>query len=82
MSSSPFARELGARLRSARLAAGLSLTVLQARSGGRWKPATVSSYERGSRTITVERLAALAAVYGVQPASLIPPPQPGGQVLQ
>lgn len=67
---SEFGRELGARLRAVRHRAGLSLEAVQACSGGRLQAGTVGSWERGARAITVERLAELAAFYGVPVAEL------------
>ena len=67
-----YAKALGARLRAVRTQQGLSLQGLQERSGGRWKAVVVGSWERGDRAVTVERLAELAAFYGVPMAALVP----------
>lgn len=67
-----FAVELGHRLRAARAVTGLSLAQVQRQSGGRWTGGAVGTYERGSRNITAENLAALAGFYGIHPAALIP----------
>ena len=41
------------------------------RSGGRFKPSSVASYERGERMISLERLFALAEVYDVSPERIV-----------
>lgn len=68
-----YSQELGRRLRAARHLRGLSLSQAEKKSGGRWKAATLGSYERGARGVTVERLAELAAFYQVGITDLIPP---------
>lgn len=62
---------VGQVLRSARLRAGLTLGDVLARSRGKFKPSSVGGYERGERSITVERLAGLAALYGIPPDQLL-----------
>jgi len=69
---SPYAKELGARLRAIRMQQGLSLHGVEERSGGRWKAVVVGSYERGDRAVTVQRLAELADFYGVPVGELLP----------
>ncbi|HTR71938.1 MAG TPA: transcriptional regulator [Mycobacteriales bacterium] len=73
-------KALGRRLRAIRVQQGLSLQGVEKRSGGRWKGVVVGSYERGSRAVTVSRLAELAAFYGVPVSDLLPegtpPPAP------
>jgi transcriptional regulator with XRE-family HTH domain len=49
----------------------LSLRQVTVRSGGRFKPSSVASYERGERQISLERLFALAEVYEVAPERLV-----------
>ena len=41
------------------------------RSGGRFKPSSVASYERGERQISLERFFALAEVYDVTPERVV-----------
>jgi transcriptional regulator with XRE-family HTH domain len=41
------------------------------RSGGRFKPSSVASYERGERQISLERLFSLAEVYEVAPERIV-----------
>lgn len=66
---------IGARLRRVRHQQDLSLADVQARSNGRWKAVVVGAYERGDRSVTVERLAELASFYDVPLADLLPDPQ-------
>lgn len=62
-----FATVAGEVLREIRMGRGLSLRQVTVRSGGRFKPSSVASYERGERQISLERLFALLDVYGVAP---------------
>ena len=75
-----YAKTLGARLRAIRLQQDLSLSAVEARSGGKWKAVVVGSYERGDRAITVAKLAELADFYGVPMVELVPEgmPRSGG----
>jgi transcriptional regulator with XRE-family HTH domain len=67
-----YAKALGVRLRAVRTQQHLSLQGVERRSGGRWKAVVVGSYERGDRSISVERLAQLADFYGVSMSELLP----------
>lgn len=67
-----YALALGARLRAIRVQQGLSLHAVERKSDGRWKAVVVGSYERGSRSVSVQRLAELAEFYGVPVAELLP----------
>src|SRR6201985_3429638 len=69
---SEYAKTLGARLRAIRTQQGLSLHGVEEKSRGRWKAVVVGSYERGDRSVTVQKLAELAEFYGV-PVSELPP---------
>ena len=69
---SDYAQALGARLREIRSTQHLSLHEVERRSGGRWKAVVVGSYERGDRSVSVQRLAELAAFYGVPATDLLP----------
>jgi transcriptional regulator with XRE-family HTH domain len=62
-----FASVAGEVLREIRLGRSFSLRQVTVRSGGRFKPSSVASYERGERQISLERLFALADVYQVAP---------------
>jgi len=69
---SEYAKTLGARLRAIRTQQGLSLHGVEEKSRGRWKAVVVGSYERGDRSVTVQKLAELAEFYGVPVAELLP----------
>ena len=69
---SEYAKALGARLRAIRIQQGLSLHGVEEKSRGRWKAVVVGSYERGDRSITVQKLAELAEFYGVPVLELLP----------
>lgn len=64
-------RNLGRALRRAREARGFSLRDASRSSGGRFTPSGIAGYERGERRISVERLCALADLYGVRPDRLL-----------
>lgn len=67
-----YQRALGERLRAIRTQQGLSLAAVAEKSGGRWNPAVLGSYERADRALTIERLAGLAEFYGVPMSVLLP----------
>ena len=69
---SEYAKTLGARLRAIRTQQGLSLHGVEEKSRGRWKAVVVGSYERGDRSVTVQKLAELADFYGVPVSELLP----------
>lgn len=75
--SAAYAKALGQKLRAIRIQQGLSLQGVESKSAGRWKAVVVGSYERGDRAITVQRLAELAAFYGVPVSELLPEAVPG-----
>lgn len=58
-------------LRQVRAGRSLSLRQVTVRSGGRFKPSSVASYERGERQISLERLFSLADVYEVAPERIV-----------
>jgi transcriptional regulator with XRE-family HTH domain len=62
-----FAAAAGEVLRQVRTGRSLSLRQVTVRSGGRFKPSSIASYERGERQISLERFFALAEVYEVAP---------------
>ena len=66
-----FATAAGEVLRRVREGRSLSLRQVTVRSGGRFKPSSVASYERGERQISMERLFALAAVYDIAPERIV-----------
>jgi transcriptional regulator with XRE-family HTH domain len=62
-----FADEIGRALRRARAARGLTLRQVASVTGGQFKATSVAGYERGERTISVERFCQLCDVYGAAP---------------
>jgi transcriptional regulator with XRE-family HTH domain len=68
----PYSKSLGQRLRAIRVQQGMSLHGVEVKSDGRWKGVVIGSYERGSRAVSVQRLAELADFYGVPVAELLP----------
>lgn len=69
--SAHFDRAVGAVLRRARQEEGLSLQDVARRTGGRFKTSTVAGYERGERSISLQRFAALAGFYHRLPDQLL-----------
>ena len=63
--------EVGRALRRARLDLGLTLRQVGERSLGAFKPTAVAGYERGERTISLERFYALCSFYGVAPTEVL-----------
>lgn len=66
-----FGVETGRALRTVRRSRGLTLRELPDASGGGFKPSAVAAYERGDRTISLERFCALCRVYEVDPVRLL-----------
>jgi transcriptional regulator with XRE-family HTH domain len=66
----------GKVLRGARERLGLTLEAVGLRSHGRFKPSALGGYERGERSISLERFVALAELYEVPADSLL------GEVLR
>lgn len=69
--SARFDRAVGAALRRARDAGRLTLHDVELRSHGRFKPSTVAGYERGERSISLERFTRLATLYERPPDELL-----------
>ncbi|WP_420623953.1 helix-turn-helix domain-containing protein [Candidatus Poriferisodalis sp.] len=63
---------VGERLRVVRRQRGLSLSEVQAASGGEFRISALGAYERGERGVQVHRLLRLAEIYGVRPGALLP----------
>jgi transcriptional regulator with XRE-family HTH domain len=63
--------ETGKVLRSARRARGMTLRDVGIASGGRFKPTAVAGYERGERSISVERFCELSQLYDMAPERLM-----------
>lgn len=66
-----YAELVGEKLRRLRIERGLSLQEVCARSGGSFVVSTLSAYERGKRSLSLERLYELAAIYGESPTSIL-----------
>jgi transcriptional regulator with XRE-family HTH domain len=66
-----FADEIGMALRRARGARGLTLRQVSTLTEGRFKATSVAGYERGERTISVERFCDLCDVYQVSPQAIL-----------
>ena len=78
-----FSKVAGAILRRARLSRHLTLHDVSAISGSRFKPSILGSYERGERTLSVDRFCQLAELYAIPPdrlmTELVEEHQPEGQ---
>lgn len=64
---------LGGRLRAARRRRELSLTEVEILSRQEFKASVLGAYERGERSLSVQRLARLALLYELPVHQLIPP---------
>jgi transcriptional regulator with XRE-family HTH domain len=62
---------VGEKLRRLRQDRALSLQEVCDRSGGSFVVSTLSAYERGKRSLSLERLLELAEIYGLAPTSLL-----------
>ncbi|MEX0667485.1 MAG: helix-turn-helix transcriptional regulator, partial [Acidimicrobiia bacterium] len=67
-----FDRALGERLRAARRRRGWSLHEVERSSSNEFKSSVLGAYERGERSISVQRLHRLAQIYAIDVAHLIP----------
>lgn len=76
-----YSAEVGARFRRLRESRGLSLRAVERLSGGEFKQPVTSMFERGARGMTLDRFAALCAVYGVRPADMLPEPALAGSAF-
>lgn len=66
-----YAELVGEKLRRMRQERGLSLQEVCTRSGGSFVVSTLSAYERGKRSLSLERLSELAAIYGQSPTAVL-----------
>ena len=66
-----YAELVGERLRRLRQDRGFSLQEVCERSGDSFVVSTLSAYERGKRSLSLERLYELATVYGQSPMSIL-----------
>ena len=62
---------VGEKLRKLRQDRGLSLQEVCERSGGSFVVSTLSAYERGKRSLSLERLFELSSIYGQSPMSIL-----------
>lgn len=70
-------RQLGEHIRKLRKQLGRSLHDVERSSNGDFKASVLGAYERGERAISVARLDALAKLYGVPLAAMLPTPGDG-----
>ena len=75
-----FDHALGERLRAARRRRGWSLHDVENHSGHEFKSSVLGAYERGERSISVQRLHRLAQIYAIDVARLIPSSDDLGQL--
>ncbi len=66
-----FGAEIGRALRHARRERGFTLRDLERASHGRFKPSSVAGYERGERSISLDRFCELVGFYGIPPDRLL-----------
>ena len=66
-----YAELVGEKLRRMRQDRAMSLQEVCSRSGGSFVVSTLSAYERGKRSLSLERLCELADIYGQSPTSLL-----------
>jgi transcriptional regulator with XRE-family HTH domain len=66
-----YAELVGEKLRRMRQERGLSLQEVCDRSGGSFVVSTLSAYERGKRSLSLDRLCELAAIYGQSPMTVL-----------
>jgi transcriptional regulator with XRE-family HTH domain len=67
-----YAEQVGERLRDVRVQRGLSLHDVEVGSEGEFKASVLGAYERGERSISVNRLQRLAIFYEVRVDGLLP----------
>jgi len=72
VSTSPYSRKVGERLRVIRRQKRLSLQEVEATSTEEFKASVLGAYERGERAISVPRLERLAKFYNVPVDQLLP----------
>jgi transcriptional regulator with XRE-family HTH domain len=75
-----YAEQVGDRLRRVRIQKGLSLHDVELQSQSEFKASVLGAYERGERSISVNRLQRLAQFYAVRVDGLLPRggPEPSG----
>ncbi len=70
--STPYAQQVGLRLRKVRKQQRLSLQAVEAATGQRFKASVLGAYERGERAVSVPRLQGLAEFYNVPVDQFLP----------
>ncbi len=68
----PYAQQVGLRLRKVRKQQRLSLQAVEAATGQRFKASVLGAYERGERAVSVPRLQGLAEFYNVPVDQFLP----------
>jgi transcriptional regulator with XRE-family HTH domain len=66
-----FEERVGVALRRARRARALTLRAVAKLSDDRFRPTSIAGYERGERSISLERFCELCRLYDVDPATLL-----------
>jgi transcriptional regulator with XRE-family HTH domain len=66
-----FSTAAGQVLRETRVRLGLSLDDVARISTGRFKPSALGGYERGERSLTIDRFCELASVYSANPDEVL-----------
>lgn len=66
-----YAELVGEKLRRLRQERAMSLQDVCDRSGGSFVVSTLSAYERGKRSLSLERLLELADIYGLSPTAIL-----------
>ena len=74
---SSYARQVGLRLRAVRRQRRYSLNDVENSSSKEFKASVLGAYERGERSISIQRLQRLATFYTVPVDSLLPPVSTG-----
>ncbi len=72
----PNTKDVQINLRKIRKSKGLSLRQVEVLSNGKYKPITIGSYERGSRSISVSKLIELSEFYDVPVSEFFGLPTP------
>jgi transcriptional regulator with XRE-family HTH domain len=70
-SMDPLALRIGRALRGTRRERGLTLREVASLSGGLFKATSIAGYERGERSISLERFCILCRIYGIAPERLL-----------
>lgn len=77
-----YPERVGEKLRRLRQERGLSLQDVCDRSGGSFVVSTLSAYEHGKRSLSLERLVELSDIYGISPTALLDVEEPAESTLE